>query len=51
MPKYNVQSALQHDGKRYESGSTIELDSEAAKPLLAQQVLIEVPADAKKKEK
>ncbi len=51
MPKYQVQSPLQHNGKRYEAGSTIELEAETAKPLLAQQVLTEMPAEARKKDK
>lgn len=51
MPKYTVQSPLQHNGKRFEAGSTIELEAEAAKPLLAQQVLTESAAEPKKKEK
>ena len=50
--KFLVNSPLKHNGKRSEPGSSIELDAEAAKPLLAQHVVAEAPAEgAKKKEK
>lgn len=34
MPKYTVKSALQHDGKDYKIGSSIEMTEEQAAPLL-----------------
>jgi len=49
--KYLVNSPLRHNGKRIEAGSVVELDADAAKPLLAQQVIVEAPAESKKKEK
>lgn len=35
MPKYTVQTPLQHDADRYEIGDPIELSAKAAEPLLA----------------
>jgi len=35
MAKYIVKSPLNHDGKLYELGKTIELTEEQAEPLLA----------------
>ncbi|WP_417550123.1 hypothetical protein [Methylophaga sp.] len=35
MPKFNVDTKLEHDGEPYETGSSIELSKKQAEPLLA----------------
>lgn len=48
MPKFTVKTAVDHDGKRYESGKTVDLRDEAAEPLLAVDAIEAI--EAKKKE-
>jgi hypothetical protein len=46
--KFQVLSALMHNGTRYEPGTEVEMDLEAAKSLISQQVLGDAPVDGKK---
>ncbi|MGE0671965.1 MAG: hypothetical protein AB7O64_02810 [Methylibium sp.] len=46
MPKYTVKSPLDHDGKRYAIGKSVELTEEEAEPLLGHTV--ELPPAAEK---
>lgn len=53
--KYLVKSRLEHDGKLYEPGKSVELDDEAAAPLVAVHVIepaaVEAEADKSKGKK
>ena len=43
--RYKVKSRLEHDGKLYEPGATIELADDAAAPLVEIRVIEPAPAD------
>lgn len=40
MPKFITQSPIEHDLRRYAIGETVELDEQAAAPLLAAGVIV-----------
>jgi hypothetical protein len=51
MPKYTVESPVQHDGTDYEIGAEIEISAKTARQLLEVGAIREVAATADKKKK